>query len=136
MSTLFVLIANVVAGATVLSVTHAWAAGPARHRALRYFLAVLVSTTALTLAMLFPMGLLTEVPPAHQNVAWSALALAAVTTAVVFAVGNRRRTTSPVPDRALWQRTWACLPANIGLVAALGVIDMFILGMVFLGNIH
>ncbi len=86
--------------------------------------------------MLFPMGLLGEVPPVHQNVAWSALALAAVTTAVVFAVGNRRRTTSPVPDGALWQRTWACLPANIGLVAALGVINMFILGMVFLGNIH
>ena len=92
--------------------------------------------TALTLAMLFPMGLLGKVPPVHQNVAWSALALAAVTTAVVFAVGNRRRTTSPVPDGALWQRTWACLPANIGLVAALGVIDMFIVGMVFLGNIH
>ena len=48
--------------------------------------------TALTLAMLFPMGLLGKVPPVHQNVAWSALALAAVTTAVVFAVGNRRRT--------------------------------------------
>ena len=136
MSTLVVLIANVVAGAAVLSVTHAWAAGPARHRAFRYSLAVLVSTAALTLAMLFLIGLLGVVPPAHRNVAWSALALAAVTTAVVFAVGNRRRTTSHVPDGALWQRTWACLPANIGLVAALGVINMFILGMVFLGNIH
>ena len=136
MSTFVVLIANVVAGAAVLSVTHAWAAGPARHRAFRYFLAVLVSTTALTLAMLFPMGLLGQVPPVHRNVAWSALALAAVTTAVVFAVGNRRRTTSYAADGALWQRMWTCLPANIWLVAALGVIDMFILGMVFLGNIH
>jgi uncharacterized BrkB/YihY/UPF0761 family membrane protein len=90
MSTLVVLIANIVTGAAVLSVTEAWAAGPSRHRAFRYFLAVLVSTTALTLAMLFLIGFRGEVPPAHRNVAWSALGLAAVTTAVVFAVGNRR----------------------------------------------
>jgi len=136
MSTLIVLIVNVVAGAVVLSVTQAWAAAPSPHRAFRYVLAVLVSTTGLTLAMLFLIGFRGEVPPAHRNVAWSALGLAAVTTVVVFAVGNRRRTTSHVPDGALWQRTWACLPANIGLVAALGGVDMFILFMVFLGNIH
>src|SRR5262245_43868976 len=136
MSTLVVLIASVVAGATVLSVTQAWAAGPSRHRVFRYFLAALVSTTALTFAMLFSIGFGGEVPPAHRNVAWSALGLASVTTAVIFAVGNRRRTTPNTPDGTLWQRTWAGLPANIGLVAALGSVDVFILLMVFLGNIH
>jgi hypothetical protein len=86
--------------------------------------------------MLFLIGLRGEVPPSHRNVAWSALGLAAVTTVVVFAIGNRRRATSQVPDGALWQRTWACLPANIGLVAAFGGVDMLILSLVFLGNIH
>ena len=130
------LIANVVAGAVVLSVTQAWAAGPSPHRAFRYLVAGLVSTTAFTIAMLSLIGFRGEVPPAHRNVGWSALGLAAVTTVVIFAVGNRRRTTSHVPDGALWQRTWACLPANIGLVAALGGVDMLVLSMVFLGNIH
>jgi hypothetical protein len=137
MSTLVVLIAGVVAAAAVLSVTQASAAGPSRHRAFRYTLAALVSTTALTLTMLFLSGFRGEIPaPPHRNVAWSALGLAALTTAVVFAVGNRRRSTSHAPDGALWQRTWACLPANIWLVAGLGVVDMFILTLVFLGNIH
>ena len=131
-----VLIANVVAGAVVLSVTQAWAAGPSRHRAFRYFLAGLVSTTGLAIAMLFLIGFRGEVPPTHRNVAWAALGLAAVTTVVIFAVGNQRRTTSHVPDGALWQRTWACLPVNIGLVAALGGVDMLVLSIVFLGNIH
>jgi uncharacterized BrkB/YihY/UPF0761 family membrane protein len=94
MSTLVVVIAIVVSGAIVLSVTQAWAAGPSQHGTFRYVLAVVVSTTTLTLAMLFLIGFRGEVPPAHQNVAWSALGLATVTTVVVFEVGNLRRTTS------------------------------------------
>jgi hypothetical protein len=86
--------------------------------------------------MLFLIGFLGEVPPAHRNVPWSALGLAAVTTVVIFAVGNWRRTMSHVPDAALWQRTWGYLPVNIRLVAALGGVDMFVLLLVFLGNIH
>jgi hypothetical protein len=137
MSTFVMFIANVVAGSAVLSVTQAWAAaGPSQYRVFRYSLAVVVSTTALTLAMLFLIGFRRELPSAHRNVAWSALGLAAVTTVIVFAFGNRRRTTSNVPDGALWQRTWAHLPANIGLIAALGGVDMVILFIVFLGNIH
>lgn len=136
MSTLVVVIAIVVSGAIVLSVTQAWATGPSQHGTFRYVLAVVVSTTTLTLAMLFLIGFRGEVPPAHQNVAWSALGLATVTTVVVFEVGNRRRTASHRRDDALWQRTRARLPSNIGLVAALGSVDMFILFMVFLGNIH
>jgi hypothetical protein len=129
-------IASIAVASVVLSVTQAWAGGALRHRASRCTLAGIVSTTTLTLLMLFLIGFHGELPSAHQNVAWSAIGLAVLTTAVVFTLGNRRRPITHVPDSALLQRTWAFLPANIALVAALGAVDMFILSLVFLRNIH
>jgi hypothetical protein len=51
--------------------------------------------------MLFLVGFRDEIPPAHQNVAWCALGLAVLTTAVVFKLGNGRRTITDVPGSTL-----------------------------------
>ena len=131
-----VIVTSLLAAAALLSVAQAWAAAPSRYGALRHVSAVLVTTPAVTLSLLLAMGFHKEIPEAHRNVFWSAVALGPLTTVAVFVLGSRLHRTLYTPYSTLSQRTGACLPTTIGLVAVVGFADLFILAWVFMGNIH
>jgi hypothetical protein len=122
-------------GAAALSITHAWAAASSPNR-LRYVLAWGICTVALALPVFIALGFPGGFAFAHSNVGWTAIPLAALTAAAAIGFARRRRPAATLHGLAFPSRVRRLLPVHFAAVIILGAVDILILCVVFLGNIH
>lgn len=123
-------------GAAALSITHAWAAAPFPPNRLRYVLAWGICTVALALPVFIALGFPGGFAFAHSNVGWTAIPLAALTAAAAIGFARRRWPAATLHGLAFPSRVRRLLPVHFAAIIILGAVDILILGVVFLGNIH
>jgi hypothetical protein len=99
-------------------------------------LAWAVCTVALALPVFIALGFPGGFAYAHSDVGWTAITLAALTTAAAIGITRRRRPPATLQGLAFPARVTRLFPIHLAAVIILGAVDILILVFVFLGNIH
>ena len=132
---LAVLCTYPIGGAVALSVGQAWAEFTRGWKPARYAVVWTVCTAALALPVLMFLGFPGEVASSHTNVARTAILLSALTTSAALGYA-RRRWSSSLQSPAFRGRVTHLFPIHLSVIVVLGLADLLILGVMFLGNIH
>lgn len=130
-----VLSAYVVLGSAALSLGQAWAESAAGWKRVRYVIAWAICTAALALPVFSTFVFPGEFASAHSNVGWTALPLSALTTAAALGY-VQRRWASVTHGVGFFKLATRLFPIHLEVLIILGAVDLFILGFVFVGNIH
>ena len=132
---LAVLCAYPLVGAAALSVGQAWAEFTPGWKPARYAVVWTVCVVALALPVFIFLGFPGEVASSHTNVGRTAILLSALTTSAALGYA-RRRWSSSLQSPAFRVRLTHLFPIHLSVIVVLGLADLLILGVIFLGNIH
>ena len=122
-------------GAAALSVGHAWAESTPGWKRVRYVLAWVGCTVGLTFPVFIALGYPGKFASAHSNVGWTALPLSALTTAAALGF-TRRQWSWAARSPGFFRRVTRLFPIHLAVLAVFGAVDLVILSLIFLGNIH
>jgi hypothetical protein len=133
MAALVLLCGVSIAGAAVLSVTHAWILSVPPPRGSRYLFAwsvLTVAGAAIFLARLEPQGGL------DRGLQSAAIVLPALTTGAIFWIAGWSRAAARPQDGSLLERAWRLFPTHLPLIIAFSVVSFFVIMFLALGRIH